>query len=35
MSNRSSGAVTIIPSPALPTPNPITAVYTIEPANGS
>ena len=35
MSNRSSGAVTIIPSPALPTPNPITAVYTIEPANGT
>jgi len=29
MSNHSSGAVTIIPSPALPTPNPITAVYTI------
>ena len=30
MSNRSSGDVTIIPSPALPTPNPITAEYTIK-----
>ena len=33
MSNHSSGAVTIIPSPALPTANPITATYTIKSLN--
>ena len=35
MSNHSSGAVTIIPSPALPTPNPITATYTIKSLNAT
>jgi hypothetical protein len=35
MSNHSSGAVTIIPSPALPTPNPITATYTIKSSNAT
>ena len=33
MSNHSSGAVTIIPTPTLPTANPITATYTIKSSN--
>ena len=33
MSNHSSGAVTIIPTPTLPTANPITATYTIKSLN--